>query len=85
VIRLERTNRRLGLVIVALAGVLGGSMMAGARQPTPASIEGFSAVMDRAGGLSYFRLMSDGYVETLDTSRGDRWFWRRIRNWPGHR
>ncbi len=84
VARLERTNARQRWAITALLAALAGSVLLGAqRGEAQPRIDGFSAVVDRAGGLSYFRLVDGEYVQTLDTSRRNQWVWRRIRNWPG--
>ncbi len=79
--RVERSNRRYRLALITLGAALAGSVMLGL-QPAQKKVTGFTAVMDQAGGMSYFRLIDEQWVEILDTSRGDRWFWRRIRNWP---
>lgn len=85
VTRLERSGRRSRLGLLALGGVLGAAVMLGAQGQNEPRIDGFTAVMDQAGGLTYFRLVDGEYVQVLDQTRGDRWFWRRIRNWPDHK
>lgn len=82
---MERSNRRYRLALVAAGLALVGAVTLGLQdEDRPAEIDGFSATVDRQGTISYFRLINGDEVQILDTSRGDKWFWRRIRNWPGH-
>ena len=86
---MERSNRRYRIALIAAGLALAGSVMLGLQKEDenaarPAEINGFSVVVDLQGAISYFRLVDRDEVQILDTSRGDRWFWRRIRNWPGH-
>ncbi len=79
---LERNNRRYRIAMGVLVATLAGVVMLGLMREDEPTINGFSAVMDQQGAITYLRLVDRDTVETLDTSRGDRWFWRRIRNWP---
>jgi hypothetical protein len=86
---MEQSNRRYRIALVAAGLALAGSVMLGLQKEDenaerPAEINGFSAIVDRGGAISYFRLVDRDEVQILDTSRGDKWFWRRIRNWPGY-
>lgn len=83
--RLERSSRRSRLALVTLGAALAAATMLGLQNDKAPKVEGFSTIIDQHGALSHFRLLDDGYVETLDTTRGDRWDWRRIRNWPRER
>lgn len=83
----ERSNRRYRLALIVAGVALAGSVMVGLKDDEKEllTVNGFSAVYDAQGGLSYFRLVNKDTVQILDTSRGDRWYWRRIRNWPDHK
>lgn len=68
--RLERTNRRLTLALVALGCAAGGAVLTGFAQPNQAASPEYVGIAIDASNSMLYRMRGDGELERLSLGRG---------------